>query len=71
MRAQFLDEEGSEVGMFAIAEHLPDILVGQGGEGGDFELEEVVLRWVEVYSVDAAGGLETEGENVVAGGGNG
>ena len=67
---EFVDEDGSEVRVAAVAEEFPHVTVGEGGEGGDFELEEVVLVWVEVDGVDAARGLEEVVEDIVASGGD-
>lgn len=71
MRAEFVDKEGAELGVAALAEHFPHIGVAQGGEGGDLELEEVVLGRVKIHGVDPAGLLQGEGEDVVAGAGDG
>lgn len=54
MRAEFLDQEGAEGGVFSFAEEFPYVGVSEGCEGGDFELQEVVLRRVQVDGVDAA-----------------
>jgi hypothetical protein len=71
MGTQLLDKKGPEGGVFSFAEELPYIRVRECGEGCYFQLEEMVLRRVEVDGVDTAGRVETEGENVVASGGYG
>jgi hypothetical protein len=67
VRAERFDEEGAEGGVFAFAEELPDVWVGEGCECGDFEFKEVILCGIEVDGVDAARRVEAEGEDVVAG----
>jgi hypothetical protein len=68
---EFCEEEVAEGRMAAFGEELPDVVVGEGGDGGDFELEKVVLIRVEVDGVDATWGFEEIVEDVVACGGDG
>lgn len=56
--------------MFALAEEFPHVGVGERGESGYLELEKVILGRVQIYGVDTAGSFETEGEDVVACGGD-
>lgn len=51
------DEQVTESSVFALAKDLPEVVVGESGEGSDLELEKVVLVGVEVDGVDAAGGV--------------
>ena len=71
MWGQARNEELTEVGVFANAEQLPEVGVGEGGKGCNFELEKMVLVGVEIYSVDTRRRRESVGENVVTCGGDG
>lgn len=68
---EFGDQQGAEVGVFALAKDLPDVGVVESGKRGDFEFEQVVLCWVKVDGVHAGGTLHQVGEDVVAGAGDG
>lgn len=66
MWAQLLDQDVVEVGVFAFAKELPDILIAESGERGDLEFKEMVLRGVEIDCVDSAAVFEAESQDIVA-----
>lgn len=71
VRREVREEEFAEAGVLALAEELPEVGVGERRQGGDLELEEVVLVRVEVDGVQAVRRLQRVGEDVVAGAGDG
>ena len=58
--AELLDKDVFEVTMFAFTKEFPNVLVAQCCEGRDLEFQEMVLRGVQVHSVDSARVSETE-----------
>lgn len=57
--------------MFACAKQFPMISVRQCRERCNFELQEMVLIWIQVDGVDSSWTFESIGHNVVAGACNG
>ena len=52
--------------MLALSKELPDILIFEVSERGDFQFEEMVLRWVQVNSVYSLWPFEAVAQDVVA-----
>lgn len=71
VRGESGDEEGAEVGVLALAEDPPDVGVAQSRKGGDLQLEQVVLGWVEVDGMHAGRTLHEVGEDVITSAGDG
>ena len=70
VRGELVEEEVAELRVAAFPKEFPRVLVGERAKRCDLELEEVVLRGVEVDRVDAAGAVEGVVEDVVARGGD-
>jgi hypothetical protein len=57
--------------MFSLPEKFPDVFGRKGDQGGEFELQEMVLTRVEIHAVDSGGvGGDGVGERVVSCGGD-
>ncbi|KAB8304503.1 hypothetical protein EYC80_003891 [Monilinia laxa] len=71
VRREVAEEQAAEARVPARAEERPEVCVGERGEGGELEFQEVVLVGVEVDGVEAVRALQRVGEDVVAGAGDG
>ena len=71
MWGHFLNQQVVEILVLSLAEDLPEVGIGQGVVASDLQLEQVVLRGVQVDGVDAGRRAQGVGEDVVAGGGDG
>jgi len=65
VRAQFIDQEISKQGVVALAEKSPHIGILECCKSRNFKFQKVVLRRVQVNSMDAARAFKREREDIV------
>lgn len=71
VRGETRDEQGAEVGVLSFTKDLPEISIRERRERGHLEFQKMVLRGVEINSVDAGRTSQGIRKNVVSGAGDG
>lgn len=70
MRRQLGDEQLGKLRVLSITKNLPKVLIRKRSVSCCLQLQQVILRWVEVDGVDASWALGEVRENIVASRGN-